>query len=135
MSDPYSGLPAPRHPGQGVGPAGASLSDILTAVQHIASQIGVIGQRYMNAQGQSLASAISAPKVCKSASGRLVQVSVTAESGSATGQIIDSAVLGDTAPVIFVIPAAVGIYTANLPFTLGLLVVPGSGMTVSVSYS
>jgi hypothetical protein len=131
MSDPNT---SQRHAGAGVGPAGASLSDLLSAVQHVASQIGVIGQRYMNAQGQSLGAAITGPKVLKTTAGRLVMISVTV-AGTGPGQIIDATVLSATDPVICIIPDTVGVLNVNLPFTLGLLVVPGPGMTVSVSYS
>jgi hypothetical protein len=134
MSDANDNIPRP-HPGHGSGPAGASLSDILTAVQHVASNIATAAERYMRAQGLGTGAALTAPAVLKQGAGRVCMVSVTA-TGSATGQIIDAAIPSATHPVIAIIPAAVGApYTVNLPFKFGLLVVPGAGMTVTVSYS
>lgn len=124
-----------RHPGHGSGPSGASLSDLLSAVQHVASNIANLAQRYMNALGTGIGAGLTAPTVLKQGTGRIGSVSVTAESGSATGQIIDATLATATGPVLYVIPATVGLYTVNLPYQHGLLVVPGSGMTVSVSYS
>jgi hypothetical protein len=134
MSDVNSNIPRP-HPGHGAGPSGASLSDILTAVQHVASNIATAADRYMRAQGQGIGAALTAPTVLKQGTGRVVMVSVTT-AGTTTGQIIDAALATATHPVIAIIPTAAGApVTVNLPFQLGLLVVPGAGMTVSVSYS
>jgi hypothetical protein len=134
MTDPTSNIPRP-HPGHGAGPSGASLSDILTAVQHVASNIATAADRYMRAQGTGIGAALTAATVLKQGSGRVVMVSVTA-SGSATGEIIDATLASATHPVIAIIPATVGPpFNVNLPFKFGLLVVPGAGMTVTVSYS
>jgi len=134
MSDP--GFNRPSHPGHGAGPAGASLSDLLTAAQHIASNIANLAQRYMNAQGETLGAGLTARTLLKQGKGRVAVVSVTADVGSpGPSMIIDAALVTATGPVIASIPAAVGIYVINMPYQFGLVVVPGPGQTLSVSYS
>lgn len=126
------------HPGHGQGPAGASLSDLLTAVKNVASNIAQLGQIILQVNGVSTATALAGTNgaLVKQGSGRIAQVSVTAETGSpAVGAIIDANNASATGPVIFTIPGVVGVYTVNLPFTYGLVVIPGAGNTVTVSYS
>lgn len=132
-------IPRP-HAGHGQGPAGAGLSDLLTAVQHVASNINNLAQVLLQIMGQTTSGATAltgaAPILVKQGPGRIAQVSITSETGSpTTGQIIDGNSVAATGPVIYTIPAAVGLYQVNLPFSLGLVVVPGAGNTVTVSYS
>jgi hypothetical protein len=127
----------PAHPGHGSGPAGASLSDLLTAVQHVASNIAQAAQTYLSVNGSQSRSGMTAAagaQLLKQGSGRVVSVNVTA-TGTANGALIDSTNPAATAPVLAVIPTAIGSYLVNLPFNLGLVVIPGAGMTLSVSYS
>lgn len=126
------------HPGHGQGPAGASLSDLLTAVQHVASNIANLAQTILQVNGTSTATGLggSAGVLLKQGPGRIAQVSVTAEVGNTVpGAIIDANNASATGPVIYTIPGVVGLYTVNLPFTLGLVVVPGQGNSIVVSYS
>jgi hypothetical protein len=116
-------------------PAGASLSDLLTAVQHVASNIANVTQTYLSVQGTLSAPALSgAPVMLRSGQGRIGMVSVTA-AGSAAGHIIDANNAATTAPVIYLIPNTVGSFVVNLPYSKGLVIVPGAGQTVTVSYS
>ena len=68
-------------------------------------------------------------------SGRLVNVIVTA--GTAGGTIHDaSTVAGANASnVIFIIPTTTGITQINVPFVDGLVVNPGTSVTVGLTYS
>lgn len=125
------------HPGHGQGPAGASLSDLLTAVQHVASNIAQAAQTYLAVNGQQSRSGIAASSgsvLLKQGSGRVAYVNVTI-AGTTVGGLVDSNSAAATSPVMAVIPDTVGSYFINLPFNLGLVVVPGAGMTVSVSWS
>ena len=125
------------HPGHGQGPAGASLSDLLTAVQHVASNIAQAAQTYLAVNGQQSRSGIAAAngsQLLKQGSGRVAYVNVTV-AGTTAGGLVDSNSAAAISPVMAVIPDTVGSYFVNLPFNLGLVVVPGAGMTVSVSWS
>jgi hypothetical protein len=55
--------------------------------------------------------------------------------GSGTGTINDVATNAPAAAnQIGIIPAAVGLVVLNFPYLVGLLIVPGAGQTVSVSF-
>jgi hypothetical protein len=125
------------HPGHGQGPAGASLSDLLTAVQHVASNIAQASQTYLAVNGQQSRSGMvdtAGPQLLKQGAGRVAYVNVTV-AGTADGALVDSNSATATAPVLAVIPMAVGSYFVNLPYNLGLVVIPGAGMTLSASFS
>jgi hypothetical protein len=126
------------HPGHGQGPAGASLSDLLTAVQHVASNIAQLGQTLLQINGTQTATGLTgaAAILLKQGPGRVVKVSLPSETGGpVTGSIIDANTATATGPVIYTITGAVGLYEVNLPFSLGLVVIPGAGNNVTVSFS
>lgn len=125
------------HPGHGQGPAGASLSDLLTAVQHVASNIAQLGQTLLSLNGQQMAAGITgAPVVLKQGAGRVAKVAVISEIGTGpAAQLIDSINVAATGPVIFNVPGAVGLYDVNLPFSMGLVVIAAPSDVVSVSFS
>ena len=114
----------------------ASLADILTAAKNIVLALNGATTAYLNVNGQATRSNITAPTVLKTSTGRVASVSVTV-AGSAVGHIYDSAATTDTSEVLYVIPEAVGTepYVVNLPVSFGILIVPGTGQTLAVSYS
>ena len=65
---------------------------------------------------------------------RIVRFVVT--TAGAAGALYDASTTGgaSAASLIAVMPATVGIYDLNFPVASGVLVVPGSGQVVSVSY-
>ena len=115
-------------------PGGASISDILTTLQHLVQATNNYTQQYLNVNGVSTKEAITAATVVKASPGRIAVVSVIV-AGSAPGNVYDSAKLGITTAPMYVIPNTVGVYVVNLPTDTGLLVVPGTGQTVTVSWS
>src|ERR1700682_3543662 len=106
--------------------AGASLSDIVTAIKNLVTAVNGMTQAYLAVNGQSTTENIKAPTVVKTSAGRAASVSVTT-AGSATGTLYDAAQLNIVTAPLFVIPAAVGLYTVNLPTNSGLVAVPGTG--------
>lgn len=114
----------------------ASVSSVLTAFQNLVVQLATAGQNYLNVQGVVNAAGITAPTLVKGQAGRIAVVSVIV-AGSATGFIYDATSLSDTTKPLYVIPMAVGTepYVVNLPASFGIVVVPGTGQTVTVSYS
>ncbi len=113
---------------------GASLSDILTVAKSLATAVNGLIQTYLNVQGAQNFAGITVPTVIKTSSGRIAVVSVVV-AGSAPGMIYDASVLGATTKPLCVIPNTDGPFVANIPTSFGLLVVPGTGQTVSGSFS
>lgn len=111
----------------------ASLSDLLTATKNIVSALNGSAQTYLFVNGTSSKNVITSSTLVKTGAGRIASVSVIV--GGAAGAIYDAAASGATTNQIGVISTTVGIYVWNIPFSNGLVVAPGAGQTVSVSYS
>jgi len=126
MSDP--------HPSYGVGAQGASLADILTAIQTLFKTLASGFQTVVQINGATNAAGLTSATLVKTGAGRLAAVSVTT-AGSAPGAVYDSTSVGTPLNPVFSIPAALGLTVANIPLRYGLVVVPGAGMTVAVVYS
>jgi len=135
----YSGQAGWSSPGHGVGATSASLSDLLTAVQHVASNIALLGQTLLQINGQTTRTAMTATagaQLLKQGPGRVATVAVTVAGGANNPTLlVDSNSATATSPVIATVPGTVGVYVVNMPFSLGLVVIPGTGDTVSVSFS
>jgi hypothetical protein len=114
--------------------ADSGLSDMLTTVKNLVQAVNALAQNYLNVEGVSNSGPITAPTVVKSSGGRVARVSVTTV-GSTTGMIYDGASLQATGKPLFVIPEAIGLSVVMMPCSYGVLVVPGTGMVVSVSWS
>jgi uncharacterized membrane protein len=112
----------------------ASLDQILIAIQSLtqATQNATNGAAQRAAQNNSCG--IITTTIVKSAAGRLTSITVIV-AGSTAGAAYDANVTGVTSSPLFIIPATVGIYTVPLIFNYGLVIVPGTGQTVSVFYS
>lgn len=79
---------------------------------------------------------ITAAAVVKAAPGRLSSISVLV-SGTAVGSANDAATVAAAAATnqVFVIPDAIGKYDVDWPCNTGIVVTPGTGQTIAVSYS
>lgn len=79
---------------------------------------------------------ITAPTLVKLGPGRLFKVSVVV-AGSATGTVNDCATTGAAAAAnqFGTTPNAVGTTPFNWPCLSGIVVVPGTGQTLAVSYT
>ena len=112
----------------------ATLDDILTAQKNGVLAINGVANATLFTAGKLAAPAITSATLVRSGAGWVAKVSVTV-AGSAAGIIYDSVSTTSPTPAIAVIPNTVGIVTVNLPVTNGIVFVPGSGMTATVSYS
>lgn len=112
----------------------ASLSDLLTTAKNIASAINGVAQTYVSVQGARILQNITSAAVVNNAAGRLAVVTVTT-AGTTTGIIYDADATGITTRPIYIIPNTVGVVFVNLPVVYGIVVVPGTGQAVTVSYS
>lgn len=118
----------------------ASLTDLLSSVKNIVLALNSASKVESYAYGTSNRAAISASTAVLSQPGRLVNVIVTT-TGSAATKIYDAtsvATISDTTNLICVIPTtdvAGTVKQINCPLLYGLVVVPGTGMVVTVTYS
>lgn len=86
--------------------------------------------------GRSSALNISVATVVKASSGRLVRINVVT-AGTTTGTANDTTTIGGAAATneIFAIPNTVGSYFLDWPISNGIVIVPGTGQVVAVSYN
>lgn len=114
----------------------SSLSDIFTVAKNIAVAINSLAQTYLKVQGasRSVTMAATTATLVSSGQGRLASISVVV-AGSTSGLIYDSNNTATLTNTLAAIGNTVGITFANLPYNSGLVVVPGTGMTVVVTYS
>ena len=112
----------------------ASLTDLLTAAKNIVTAINGLGQTYLNIQGALSYTDLTAATLVHNGAGRVCNIIVTT-AGSAAGSVYDSANATSPTNKIYSIPNTVGIYTVNFPVNYGIVIVPGTGQTVSVSHS
>lgn len=110
------------------------MSDILTAAKNVVTAINQLGQTYLQVQGSRQSSGITAATLVQSGQGRVARVSVIV-AGSAAGAIYDASASTATTNQVWVIPNTVGVTDVNLPVNNGIVVVPGTGQTIAISYS
>jgi len=114
----------------------ATLDDILTTQKNGVQGINGIVNGTNRLAGTNSALGLTAATLVKNSAGWLATVIVTDLTGSPTvGAIYDSNNAAGTLNKIFTIPATLGITTVQFPFATGLVVAPGTGMTVAVSYT
>jgi hypothetical protein len=118
--------------------ASTSLSDLLTAAKNLVVALNNAADAYLSVNGKSTLEAITTPTVVKSTAGRIVSVSIITQ-GSSTGMIYDSNAVGVTTAPLWVIPEAAASggepYVINMATNSGILVVPGTGQSVTVNWS
>ena len=112
----------------------SSLTDMLTAAKNIVTAINAMTQTYVGVQGSQNLANISSATLIQQGPGRIASISVTT-AGSSAGAIYDASLSSSTSNLIWSIPNTVGITVVNFPLRFGLVVVPGTGQTVTVSYS
>lgn len=118
----------------------ATLDDILTAQKNGVVAINNLNQTWTNyliqTNGQYSSTEITSTTLLYSGAGYLVKVSIL-QAGTTTGFIYDynSAAVAVTGRRILAVPNSLGIVNAGLAFTSGLVIVPGTGQSIVVSYS
>jgi hypothetical protein len=78
---------------------------------------------------------ISSPKSVKNAGGTVLAATVVV-AGTGPGTLHDCAMTAaaDVSNQVASVPAAVGTYQINFPCLVGIVVVPGAGQTLAVSF-
>ena len=114
----------------------ASLDDVLTTQKNGVVAINNIATSNLRGQGTQTSVVITAPILVFSGKGFLVNFSVTV-AGSTAGTIYNSATVAGAAVTnaLCVIPATVGITRTGQVFSNGLVVSPGTGQSINVTYS
>lgn len=109
------------------------LSDILTAIKNLVQAVSNLAVRR---QASAPAPASGGAQLAISGSGTLLGYSVVV-AGTAPGTVYDSNLATSTPPTaaILSIPNTLGFFPVALAFQHGLVVVPGTGQTVVLSFS
>lgn len=113
---------------------GNDYSQLITVAQSIAQNLNTISATMTNSLGITNQADISAAVLVKSSPGRVVMVSVTT-AGSTVGHIYDDSVATSTKRALYAIPNTVGIVWVNMPANYGIVVMPGTGQVVAVSFT
>ena len=111
-----------------------SLGDIFTTAKNIVTAINGWSQTLLQTEGVSLAPELTSATSVKQGEGRVARVSVIV-AGSAVGYIHDATLVTATGGRVFTIPNTVGVYEVDMPVSNGIVVTPGTGQTVTISYS
>lgn len=120
----------------------ANLDDIVTvlkngvvAMNDLTAALNSFRQIYSQFVGANTYLGAANNSLVYSGAGRVVNVMVTA--GTAGGTIHDAATVASaaTSNIIFNLPTSTGLTQVNVPFFNGLVVKPGTGVTVSLTYS
>lgn len=115
----------------------ASLDDILTTQKNGVVAINALNNITLGAAGTVTSATVTSTTVIFVGSGRLVNVSVVVK-GSADGFIHNSSTAAGISPAnaLCVAPtAASGVYPCGQVFTNGLVIDPGAGQSINVTYS
>ena len=112
----------------------SSLTDILTTAKNIVTAINAVTENYLSVQGSQNLADVSTTTLIKQGAGRIASVSVTT-AGSTVGKIYDASLSTSTSNLVWSIPNTVAITVINFPLRFGLVVAPGTGQIVTISYS
>ena len=112
----------------------ASLSDILTAAKNLVTSVNQLGRTYLKVNGVARSATLTTTTLVSSGEGRLASVSVVV-AGSSACVVYDSNAATSLTSSLAAVTNVVGVTVINMPYDNGLVVVPGTGMTVVISYS
>jgi len=114
----------------------ASLTDILTTQKNGVVALNNIAQGTLRSLGTQTSVTVTAATLIFSGPGYLVNFSVTV-AGSGAGTIYNASATGSTSAsnALCAVPATVGVIKVGQVFSTGLVVTPGSGQSINVTYS
>lgn len=113
----------------------ANLDDILTTQKNGVFAVNQVAENTYGVQGRKTALEISSATVIHTGQAWIARVSVLV--GGAAGTIYDANTIATatTGQRVAIIPTTVGIHEIFMPVTRGIVVVPGAGQIVSVSFT
>lgn len=118
----------------------ASLDDILTTQKNGVVALNNVFNALSILNPTATSATVTAPTLIVAGRGRLLSFSVVI-AGSGAGTVHNAGAPpgtpnGNTAAnALVATPATVGVYPVNMIFTNGLLIVPGTGQSINVTYS
>ena len=114
----------------------ASLSDILTAQKNGVVAINGVAQANLRGLGTQTSLTVTTATVIFTGPGYLVNFAVVV-AGTGAGLIYDfnSTTSPPAADALCATPTTVGVVKTGQVFTTGLVVVPGTGQSINVTYS
>jgi hypothetical protein len=114
----------------------ASLGDILTTQKNGVVAINNIFQALSTLNPTVTSATVTSSTLIIAGSGRLISFSVVV-AGSANGLIYNAGTPsgGAAANALVATPTTVGVYAANMVFTNGLVIAPGTGQSINITYS
>ena len=114
----------------------ASLSDILTTQKNGVVAVNNVAQTNQRALGIVTSQTVTSATVITSTAGYLVNFSVVV-AGSSAGTIynFNSTTSPPATSALCTVPATVGVVKTGQVFTSGLVIVPGTGQSINVTYS
>lgn len=113
----------------------ASVDDLLTAVKNNVVATNLVANNAFNVLGRKSYLEITSDTLIHTGEAWVARVSVI--TGGTAGGIYDANTVGGavTGTQVCVMPATVGIYEILMPVTKGIVVKPGAGQKVSVSFT
>lgn len=116
----------------------ATLDDLLTTQKNGVIAINNLNQTYAYLGGKTTSATLTASTLVFSGPGRLVSYSITVK-GSAAGTIYNSPTTGgvsaSNALIVTTATQEVGVYQVGVHFSNGLVVSPGTGQSINITYS
>ena len=114
----------------------ATIDDLLTTQKNGVIALNNINQTSEFLSGKTTSATVTSQTVIATGKGRLVSFSVVV-AGSAAGTINNAAVTSSVASgnALVATPNTIGTYQCGCNFTTGLIVTPGTGQSVNVTYS
>lgn len=109
-------------------------AQLLTALQQLVTALNGAATSYANIVGVANFGPITSATVVKNSAGRICEISVIS-AGTTTGYVYDGATTGTTTATMIPIPNIVGVYKVQWPMSVGIVCVPGTGQTISGTYS
>jgi hypothetical protein len=109
-------------------------AQLLTALQQLVTALNGAATSYANIVGVANFGPITSATVVKNSAGRICEIAVIS-AGTTTGYVYDSASTSATTATMIPIPNVVGVYRVQWPMAVGILCVPGTGQTISGTYS
>jgi hypothetical protein len=114
----------------------ASLDDILTVQKNAVVALNNVFQALNILNPTTTSSTVTSSSLIIAGKGRLISFSVVV-SGTASGLIYNAGTPtgGAAANALVATPTTIGVYNVNMIFTDGLVVAPGTGQSINVTYS
>ena len=114
--------------------ASVGQGDLLTTAKNIVTAMTNNTQTYLEVNGLANAPGLTAATLVKNGAGRVCNCNVLV-AGSGNGVIYDTNNIANTAAPIWTIPQTIGNFPVNMPVSKGIVVAPGAGQTVTLSFS